>query len=308
MPARASAGPAFACAKLAFPWGETWPKPGEAVKLTVTLGDVSATLSGVATNWSWPALRRGRLVVGVDGRAVSSASLEMPAGSHLPPRVPRGLVGLTTLAPSFWWQSSPKTTPANEPLCVARFAGPETAVLVGLYTFGAHCCTWLDAYPVLDGRAGPVPVEQDMSNPGASLYQSGPNALVVTADNAFAYRFSSYAGSGMPVRALELRGRQFVNVTREHLGLVAAEVPHWWRNYLGNYSLKTLPPGNGLGILAALVADQCELGKGTEAWATVAKLEAEGKLAGNMAGTSQRGPMYVKALKAFLASRGYCAP
>jgi hypothetical protein len=216
------------------------------------------------------------------------------------------LVGLTTLAPFLWWQAGPNTTRANEPLCLARAAG-EAAVLVGLYSFGVHCCTWLDAYPVAGSQVGAVPVEQDMANPGAYLYQSGPNALVITADNAFAYRFSSYAGSGMPLRALELRGRRFVNVTREHLGLVAAEAPHWWDNYLGNYSLATLPPGSGLGILAAWVADRCELGKGTEAWATVAKLEAEGKLAGQVAGTSQRGPLYVKALRAFLIGRGYCA-
>ena len=71
----------------------------------------------------------------------------------------------------------------------------------------------------------------------------------------------------------------------------------WWTAFNSN-------PGLGLGVLAAWVADQCNLGQGTAAWTTVDQLQAQGRLSGP-AGWPQ-GAAYVQALKSFLAQHGYC--
>jgi hypothetical protein len=63
-------------------------------------------------------------------------------------------------------------------------------------------------------------------------------------------------------------------------------------------------PGDGLGLLAPWVADECRLGQSAGAWATVGQLLALGKLAGPAGWPS--GAAYVPALKTFLTQQRYC--
>ena len=127
---------------------------------------------------------------------------------------------------------------------------------------------------------------------------AGNDAVIVTADNAFAYKFASYAESAMPIKVLQFTAGRFVDVTRQDLGLVSADASNWWKAF------NTNAPGTGLGQLAAWVADECVLGQSTNAWSTVDQFETNGRLTGP-AGWPE-GAAYVQTLKTFLATQGYC--
>src|SRR5207244_3300821 len=154
------------------------------------------------------------------------------------------------------------------PLCVARFAGEnQPIVLAGLYSGGAHCCTVLRAWSLSSLSF----VDDNIGNPSASLTAEGDHAIVVTADDAFNYAFTDYADSGAPIEVLEVHGGEFVNTTRRHQRLVSNDAQRWME-------LVNSQPTNSLGYLAAWVADECTAGQATQAWATVERLQHQGKL------------------------------
>jgi hypothetical protein len=182
-------------------------------------------------------------------------------------------------------------------LCLASSPGEALpTVLLGLFTGGAHCCFVTRAIALSSAGMAP-PVDEASGNPNASLSPDGQHAVLVTADNSFAYAFSSYAASGMPVKVLTFSGGKFVDVTTQHLDLVTRDAARWWTTFNG-------APGNGLGVLAPWVADECTLGRVASAWTTVRQLQAQGRLSGPAAWP--QGAAYVQALKAFLAQHGYC--
>ncbi len=144
-----------------------------------------------------------------------------------------------------------------------------------------------------------------VGNPGAWLQTDGDHALLVTADNAFAYQFDSYAGSGMPILVLEFRSGRFENTTRDHLDLVREDAARWWKNVLDSGQAGQ---SDGLGLIAPWVADECLLGEAPQAYARIDALEAQGKLTGEGPGSSwPAGAAYVRALHIFLRQHGYCS-
>ena len=77
---------------------------------------------------------------------------------------------------------------------------------------------------------------------GFARPRRGP--LLVSADNAFAYQFGSFAGSGPPIQLFTWNGIAFADVTRQHLDLVADDA----QNYLALFNDPTQP--EKLGFLA----------------------------------------------------------
>jgi hypothetical protein len=299
--------PAFACARPAYagPAGEH----GRPVKATVQLEGVSATFTALSPRGQsfagFESVRDPGLTVSVDGRPVRTMAVRPPFGFST-------MSGVTTL--------QPLTGKRSRQICLARFAGarpasagpasagPEVAVLVGTFSGGAHCCTWVYANVVAPPRAFLArPVWQNIGNPAVQLKAYAGTTLLVTEDNSFAYTFDSYAASGMPVRVLELREGEFLNTTRHHLAMVAANARFWWAQYRQVSGPKGFEPKGGLGILAPWVADECLLGHAETAWATVDRLQEQGDLAG---GTAEwpKGAAYVHALRGFLVKQHYCPP
>jgi len=144
--------------------------------------------------------------------------------------------------------------------------GNEPAVIVQVYTGGAHCCTrtalyWYDP-PARRYRV----VERDWGNGGYALKNLEPYDAVpefVTSDQAFAYAFASYAGSGRPLQVLRFRRGAFVDVTGCYPKLIAAEAQRFWQSALQQ---RAAPYGEPNGVLAPYVADQYLLGRGPAAW------------------------------------------
>jgi len=272
----------YACDSL-----DLWSTPvGSAVSTAATLGRVTATLTGTreTTPSQDPALAQPELSIALAQGATFSEPVVPPDQANV-------------VIP---WSMAPSPTGAanSDALCLADFPGESLPVVViGLETGGAHCCTVVRAITVSTTGLGPV-VADDVGNPGASLGPDGSHALIVTADNAFAYAFASYAESSMPVKVLQFDHGTFDDVTTQHPDLVTKDASTWWDVFDQN-------TGKGLGALAAWVADECLLGQGTSAWTTVNELQAQGQLSG-LAGWPT-GAAYVQALKSFLALHGYCS-
>jgi hypothetical protein len=288
-------------------WSST--AAGTHVSTTAVFGSTTATLEGTTTDVTFArGLASATLVIRNGDVTVRSGSVGPPAGLENPAAAtpPGGSADpASAIVPDNIVRGPEGLPQAVFPLCIARFPGSDDpVVLLGLFTGGAHCCTVLRAYPVTGSGAGSE-WDQQIGNPGVNVRPDphGLGAVVVTADDAFNYQFAPYAFSGVPVKVLtfEKLGVRFVDVTRTYPDLVRSDAAQWWESFSGN-------PSQGLGTLAAWVADQCLLDNGTEAWATIDRLLAEGQLAGppDNGGDWPTGAAYVAALHAFLPAHGYC--
>jgi hypothetical protein len=281
-PAAAPAG--YACSS-----ANIFSQPvGVPVRQQVSLGDTTAVLTGTtASDGVEPsALRDGVLTITRDGRTTVTLPLTAPAGAPM--------VDLFILETQAGHGSTDDETAGS--LCLGRFRdGAVPVALLGLTTGGAHCCVTVRAEPVGGGAA----VDHAFGNYPPWFRQTSRGPVLVSADNAFAYKFASFAGSGPPAQLFAWSGTAFIDVTRQHLDLVAEDA----QNYLTLYNDPSQP--EKLGSLAGWAADECIVGKSAAAWAFVDEQQRLGLP--NAADYPGAGG-YSAALRDFLAARGYCPP
>jgi hypothetical protein len=261
------------------------PADGTAVTVTTSLGQTTATLTGTAANEAGgTALIDPHLIVTRAGSTLWQGPIRPPDRA-------------VAVIPGSLGPSNSSATQPEQPLCLARFAGAgQPAVVVGLYTGGAHCCTVIRAMPLTATGASPL-VDRNVGNPSAALAAEGDHAIVVTADDAFSYAFTDYADSGAPIQTLEVKQGELVNTSKQHPGLVAADAQKWM-------DLVNRQPANPLGYLAAWGADECASGRAAQVWATISTYQAQGKLpAGPF---TPGGSAFVEQLHQFLGDHGYC--
>ncbi|MBV9698661.1 MAG: hypothetical protein JO078_00910 [Candidatus Eremiobacteraeota bacterium] len=142
----------------------------------------------------------------------------------------------------------------------------QLLAIADTYTGGAHCCytsTVLD----VTGSGMHRAVSKDWGNfsyrPINARDRSG--YVFLTADNAGAYAFASYAESAFPVLIESYRDGRFADVTGEYPAIVARDAAKWWREYaLGSRSV-VAPEA----ALAAYLADEYRLGRAEQGWARV---------------------------------------
>ncbi len=275
---------------------------GQSITDTASLGDSVATLTGtaVAAYGEPNGVSAGRIVVKTAGRTVVSAPVDALTMDSPPATAPPELFDFA------FNDASPDKV--RGPLCLVRFTagGPVVALLV-MTTGGVHCCGVVRAYVAPgDTAAGAIttkPIEHDFGNAFPTVGTAAGQQLLVSADDAFDYAFSSFADSATPIMLYTVKDGAFVNVTGAHPALIRADAAQQW-------ALLTDPStriGGMISGLAAWVADQCMLGNASAAWQTVAKYNALGKLAGPETGYAT-GDAYVSDLEIFLADHGYCAP
>jgi subtilisin-like proprotein convertase family protein len=181
-------------------------------------------------------------------------------------------------------------------------ADGEPEVLLDVFTGGAHCCVHSLIYRYDPTRHRYRLAVHDWGNVGYRIVDLDRNGQpeLRSADDRFAYAFTSYAGSVFPVRIWHYRHGRLVDVTRSFPGLVRADAANAWRAYL---SLRRTDPR---GALAAWLADQCLLGRQDEGWRKVDAAYRRREL-GPRAGLSgwPQGRAYLKALRSFLRKLGY---
>ena len=154
-------------------------------------------------------------------------------------------------------------------------ADGEPEVLVDLYTGGAHCC-WLTVFLRFDGRTyrKTTMLWGDPSYELQDLDHDGRPELV-SADDRFAYQFTYYAASALPVQIWHFDHGVLTDVTSSYPAVVRGDAATLWSAYLQARSDKE---ADVRGVLAAWLADEYRLGLADEGWTKIRAAYARGEL------------------------------
>jgi hypothetical protein len=190
----------------------------------------------------------------------------------------------------------------SSPLAVSDLEGNgEPDVVLELSTGGAHCCTITQVFSLDPGTMTYRLTEHDFGDPGALLTDVAGNGQLEfeSADDRFAYEFTSYAYSGLPLQIWRFHEGGFIDVTSEFPKLIAADAKRQLKYFLANRR-----QGLGLGFIAAWAGDEYLLGHRTK---VASKLAAEARL--HHLRSAERitpsGQAFIERLKHFLKKTGY---
>ncbi|HEY4811722.1 MAG TPA: hypothetical protein VIH71_11765 [Solirubrobacteraceae bacterium] len=174
-------------------------------------------------------------------------------------------------------------------------------VVLELNTSGAHCCTIVQVFSYDPGVMAYRSVERDFGDPGALITDvAGDGKLELeSADDRFAYAFSSYAYSALPLEVWRFEQGRFVDATKEFPAAVAVNAAGWLKVFRANRR-----HGHGLGAIAAWAADEELLGHGALVTHTLSR-EARLHNLRSAEGQSPNGHAFVVRLERFLKKTGY---
>jgi len=175
--------------------------------------------------------------------------------------------------------------------------GRGADVVLNLYSGGAHCCSITQVFSYASGSYALA--QRDFGDPGSRLERLDGGWVFLSADDRFAYEFTSFAFSGLPLAIWRFAGGRFVDVTRAFPARVQADATRQYKAYIANRR-----QGLGLGFIAAWAADEDLLGKRAHVAATLGALAAAGELRSGD-GFSRGGRAFIAALNRFLAKIGY---
>jgi hypothetical protein len=174
-------------------------------------------------------------------------------------------------------------------------------VVLRLYSGGAHCC-WIDQVFSFDRSTGTyVKTEHDFGDPGERIADLRHNGRLqfLTADDAFAYTFTDFAASGLPIQILTFSHRKFHNVTRLFPKLIAKDAARWLSAFKATAANNYV---DSVGVIAAWAADEALLRQHKFADAYVAGQIKAGHV---KTATGRVGPKFLTRLDKFLRAHGY---
>lgn len=254
--------------------------------LLAQAGSISASAHGTRAtlNYEGPFNQAKRLTLTIarDGVVVERSRVSSPMCGHL------------------CWPA-----PVGSVLRVADLGGAHLDVVLGLYSGGAHCC-FIDQVFSTSAAGRVTKSELVLGDPTATLERLAPHGplVFVTVDDAFAYAFTDYAPSGLPVKILEFRNHRFLKVTRDYTAVVARDAQRWWRAFIASASSHY---ADSVGLADAWAADEVLLGHGTMvAWVLAAQARA-GHLHSALSPAKDGGQHFITQLDRFLARHGYRA-
>jgi len=196
------------------------------------------------------------------------------------------------------------TIPKAQPVTIRDLDGDgEPEVLVDLYTGGAHCCFYTLILR-FDGRSyrSTVALWGDPGHDLRDLDHDGRPEFV-TADDRFAYQFTSYAASFLPVQVRSYDHGTMTDVTSRFPALVRADAAYLWSQYQSDRKNRQ---NDMRGALAAWLADEYRLGLAGEGWKQIEAAYRRGELSSpRVDALWPAGRKYVTALRAFLVKSGY---
>jgi hypothetical protein len=179
-------------------------------------------------------------------------------------------------------------------------SGPD--VVLSLYSGGAHCC-FIDQVFAPSGSTY-VKSQYDFGDPGARVTKLAGTSTPVflSADDAFAYAFTDYAASGLPVKVLAFSDNHFVDVTRSYPTLIANDAKRWWSAF---ESERSTHYADSTGLFAAWAADEYLLGHVANANAVALAQARAGRLHSGLSPIEPSGVAFVHQLERFLIRHGY---
>lgn len=168
------------------------------------------------------------------------------------------------------------------------------------YTGGAHCC-FATLVVLPDGPHPGRLIAHSWGDPGYAIRTHGGTVDLVSADDRFAYAFTAFAASGLPVQVWTIdRAGAFADVTQTRLDLVRKDATQWWKAYT---SERGKVDSDTRGVLAAWCADEYRLGDKAVCDAELASALAKGYLQGS--NIWPENARFVALLHRELASWGY---
>ena len=157
----------------------------------------------------------------------------------------------------------------------------EAEALFSLFTGGAHCCVLTYLFDGTDE------IEENWGNPGYALrdFQRDGVPEFETADDAFNYRYSSYASSLPPLKVLRLVDGKLVDVTREPamrpaLRTEAARYKRIYQRFRPRARKDPILREVLRSSLAGHAADQCSLGACAKGYALIRAAQRRGDVIG----------------------------
>jgi hypothetical protein len=177
-------------------------------------------------------------------------------------------------------------------------------VILSLYTGGAHCCSVDQIFTFDPGTMTYGETEHDFGDPGArieDLNHDGRSEFV-TADDRFAYAFTDFAASGLPLQILTFTGSRFQDVTDSYPALIRKDAATWLKTF------RQLNHGqdiDSVGVIAAWAADEYRLGKVAAANRFLHQQAKAGHLKSPLGASVPQGQAFVTKLMKFLRRHGY---
>ena len=245
---------------------------------TAQAGNVKAELSYQKANTEFTQFNDLRLKVTRAGKALLSQPLPDSEGNW-------PLVALDT----DWGKENAQAAFQVRDLDADR----EPEVLIDLFTGGAHCCTYSLIYRYNPRTQTYSSDRYEWGNSGYRLQDLDKNGIpeFQGRNDAFAYAFGSYAGSGYPLQIWQYRQGKMLDVTRQYPKLVYNDAYFWWQTFQQN---RNDGVEYGKGPLSAYLADKYLLGQGQDGWQKVQQ--------------AYKGPdrqQYFTDLRRFLQQTGY---
>ena len=177
-------------------------------------------------------------------------------------------------------------------------------VVLDLYSGGAHCCSIEQIFSFDPGTMTYAMTQHDFGDPGAEIVDLRHNGRYefLTADDAFAYEFTDFAASGLPIQILTFSDQHFFNVTRHYPKLIARDAARWLKAFNG-MARRHYP--DSVGVVAAWAADEELLGHVKLVSSFLAKQLKAGNLNSALSPEEPGGAKFVARLRKFLRTHGY---
>jgi hypothetical protein len=182
--------------------------------------------------------------------------------------------------------------------------GSEPEVVLSLYSGGAHCCSVIQVFSYDAATGSYARSQRNFGDPGAQLQDLSNDGRYefVSADDRFAYRFTDFAASGLPIQIVAFENGRFADVTRQYPKLVAADAATWLTAYKGRAADHWL---DSVGVLAAWAADEELLGHAGHVQRYLSAQAKAGHLHSALLPHKDSGRNFVSDVEMFLADTGY---
>lgn len=177
-------------------------------------------------------------------------------------------------------------------------------VVLDIFSGGAHCCSIAQVFTFDPATRTYAKTERNFGDYGDRIADLGHDGRheFVTGDDAFAYAFTDYAASGLPLQILTFSGGRFRDVTTHYPALIRKDAAIWLKAYKG---MARQHYADSVGVIAAWAADEYQLGRRAAANRYLAQQAGAGHLKSPLGRSVAQGQRFVTVLKRFLRRHGY---
>ncbi len=254
--------------------------PAGAATYRASLADVSATLTYQGT---YPMAHHATLIISRAG--------------HVAYRAPVS----ASFCGQDCWPTSAWGPQIGSPVRVVTLRPGAPDVVLGLYSGGAHCCYIVEVFAPSATTYTKFQIE--LGDPIARIQVLPGNRFpaLLTQDDTFAYAFTDYAASGLPIKVLRFTGSGFANVTRQYPALIRADASQWLSAF---YDQASSHSSDSVGVIAAWAADEYLLGRMGAADQFLIQQARAGHLNGALS-SSTTGAAFAEQIEKFLVQQGY---